>query len=90
MDQTTFTLSANTLHCALELPALRKYLAAEKTLTETLELTDASAIKIARQDVMLAVRQLCRQKSADYTGGNTKQRSQRYRSRRPSASPETG
>jgi hypothetical protein len=37
--------------------ALRKYLVAEKKLTETLELTDAAAIKIARQDAMLAARQ---------------------------------
>lgn len=38
-------------------PALRKYLAAEKALTETLKSNDAAAIKTARQDVMLAARQ---------------------------------
>jgi hypothetical protein len=38
-------------------PALRKYLAAEQTLTDTLGQNDAGAIRVARQDVMLAARQ---------------------------------
>jgi hypothetical protein len=38
-------------------PALRKYLAAEKALTEALESKDVGAVATARQDVMLAARQ---------------------------------
>jgi hypothetical protein len=38
-------------------PALRKYLAAEKSLTDALASKDADAIATARQDVMLAARQ---------------------------------
>jgi hypothetical protein len=38
-------------------PALRKYLAAEEALTDSLQSGDASVIKVARQDVMLAARQ---------------------------------
>jgi hypothetical protein len=37
-------------------PALRKYLAAEKTLTDALESNDAEAVGRARQDVLLAAR----------------------------------
>src|SRR5260370_6290839 len=38
-------------------PALRKYLAAEKALTDALESKDAGGADTARQDVMLAARQ---------------------------------
>jgi hypothetical protein len=38
-------------------PALRKYLAAEKALTDALEFKDAGGAGTARQDVMLAARQ---------------------------------
>jgi hypothetical protein len=38
-------------------PALRKYIAAEKVLTETQLAGDAAAAVTARQDVMLAARQ---------------------------------
>jgi hypothetical protein len=42
---------------AVTQPALRKYLAAEKALTDALESKDAGAGGTARQDVMLAARQ---------------------------------
>jgi hypothetical protein len=38
-------------------PALRKYLAAENSLTEALQSKDAAAVDTARKDVMLAARQ---------------------------------
>jgi hypothetical protein len=42
---------------AVTQPALRKYLAAEKPLTDAIESKDAGAVGTARQDVMLAARQ---------------------------------
>ncbi len=38
-------------------PALRKYIAAEKVLTDAQLANDAAAVATARQDVMLAARQ---------------------------------